>query len=137
MATTQTLVLSLAMGFIMVALVLLCNLFVKYVSGTVLQWIILPALAYGFALGLNAFIQSNTCGSIHIKQLAVGAVSVPAAVLGFLVLTRIPFLRAPIAQILPLKLSGMGEYVALAYYMFWAGMFGEAMAGGLAQSCSK
>jgi hypothetical protein len=139
MATTQTFALSLAMGVIMVTLVMLCNWIVKYtnVSGTLLQWIVLPALAYCIALGLNAIVQSISCGSIRIKQLAVGAVSVPAAVLGFLLLTLIPFVRAPISQILPLKYSDMSDYVALIFYMFWAGMFGEAMAGGLAQSCSK
>ena len=139
MATTQTLALSLGMAIIMVALVVVCNWIVNYakISGTLLQWIVLPALGYCIALGLNTSVQLISCGSIRIKQLAVGALSVPATVLGFLVLTRIPFIRAPISQILPLKYSGMGEYVALAFYMFWAGMFGEAMAGGLAQSCSK
>jgi hypothetical protein len=139
MATTQTLALSLGMGIIMVALVVVCNWAVNYakISGTLLQWIVLPALAYCIALGLNTSIQLISCGTIHIKQLALGAVSVPAAVLGFLLLTLIPFVRAPISQILPLKFRSMGDYGALVFYMFWAGMFGEAMAGGLAQSCSK
>lgn len=139
MATTQTFALSLGMGIIMVALVILFNWVIKYanISGTFVQWIALPTLAYFIALGLNAFVQSISCGAIQIKQLAVGAVSVPAAVLGFLVLTLIPFVRAPISQILPPSYRGMGDYMALGFYMFWAGMFGEAMAGGLAQSCSK
>jgi hypothetical protein len=139
MATTQTFALSLGMGIMMIVLVILCNLIVNQtkVSGTLLQWIALPALAYCIALGLNAIVQLVSCGSIRIKQLAVGAVSVPAAVLGFLVLSLIPFVRAPISQILPQKYSEMSDYVALLFYMFWAGMFGEAMAGGLAQSCSK
>lgn len=139
MATTQTLALSLGMGIIMVAIVVVCNWVVNYtkISGTLLQWIVLPALAYCIALGLNTSVQLISCGSIRIKQLAVGALSVPAAVLGFLVLTLIPFVRLPISQILPLKFRSMGDYIALIFYMFWAGMFGEAMAGGLAQSCAK
>ena len=138
MATTQTFALSLGMGIIMVALVILFNWFINYtnISGTFVQWIALPTFAYLVALGLNTFVQSISCGTIHITQLAVGTVSVPVAVLGFLLLALIPFVRAPIAQALPSKYSAMGDYVALIFYMFWAGMFGEAMAGGLAQSCS-
>jgi hypothetical protein len=139
MATTQTLALSLGMAIIMVALVVVCNWAVNSakVSGTLLQWIVLPALGYCIALGLNTSVQLISCGSIRIKQLAVGALSVPAAVLVFLLLTLIPFVRLPIAQILPQSYRSMGDYLSLIFYMFWAGMFGEAMAGGLAQSCSK
>lgn len=139
MATTQTFALSLGMGIIMVAIVVLLNWLIKYanISGTLIQWFALPTLAYGIALGLNVFVQSVSCDTIQIKQLAVGAVSVPAAVLGFLLISLLPFVRAPISQILPSSYRNNGDYVALIFYMFWAGMFGEAMAGGLAQSCSK
>jgi hypothetical protein len=30
-----------------------------------------------------------------------------------------------------------GGLLAIAFYMFWAGMFGEAIAGGFIQGCPK
>lgn len=105
-------------------------------SQTVLKWLLLPTLGYGIALGLNSGVQQVFCKRLNIKQIAIGSISVPVAILLFLALSMIGFVRAPIEQAIPLAYRyQFGSSMALAFYMFWAGMFGEAIAGGSAQAC--
>ncbi len=105
-------------------------------SENILKWVILPVLGYGIALGLNSLNQYLTCKTILPGQIAIISVTVPIAIFGFLLLTLLPFIRMPIEMAVPTKyVAQYGGVIAVAFYMFWAGMFGEGIAGGFSQSC--
>lgn len=106
------------------------------INGNMLKWFILPTLGYGLTFTLNSFIQRTTCGSTNLAQIAKGSITVPLAMFGFLLLTLLQRVRSPIEISVPAELRAQyGGIFALAFYMFWAGMFGESVAAGLAQSC--
>jgi ABC-type nickel/cobalt efflux system permease component RcnA len=87
-------------------------------------------------LGFNSFIQSITCGSVNIKQIALGSLSVPVAILLGLILSLSSFIRSPVESAFGSKERGAyGLIFAIAFWMFWAGMFGESFSAGFAQSC--
>lgn len=139
MATSTTLGVSLSLGLAMFALVTLLS----WISSTygwnanLLKWAVLPALAYGITLAINSLIQVLSCGSVNIQRIAMSSLFVPGAVLIGLVLTLAGFIRSPIEKAVPLAYRlQYGGMIALAYYSFWAAMFGEAFAGGLAQACN-
>ena len=68
----------------------------------------------------------------------MGSLSIPIAILFFLILSLSSFIRSPVEIAVPsyfrAKYAGI---FAVGFYMFWAGMFGESLASGLAQSCAK
>jgi len=75
-----------------------------------------------------------TCRSVNIKQIAMGSLSVPIAILIGLVFSLSSFIRSPI------EAAFVGSHAmlyAIAFYMFWAGMFGMSIASGFAQSCAS
>ena len=66
----------------------------------------------------------------------MGSLSVPITILLFLLLCLLPFIRSPIEEAVPYKLRDKYAVLfAIAFYMFWAGMFGESLASGFAMSC--
>ncbi len=139
MATSVTVGASVALGLGMFALVVVLSwVSTNYgVHANTLKWIGLPLLAYGITLGVNSLIQYTSCQSVNMKQVAVSALFVPGAVLVGLVLTLLGIVRSPIEKAVPLVYRlQYGGVIALAYYCLWAAMFGEAVAGGFAQSCS-
>jgi hypothetical protein len=70
--------------------------------------------------------------------MALGSLPVLYSILIVLVLTLARIVRSPIAVTVPMSIRiRYGGLFALGFYMFWAGMFGEAFAGGLAQGCPK
>jgi hypothetical protein len=102
----------------------------------ILKWGLLPIFGYGFAFGLNSFTQYVSCGNVNPSQIALGSIPVPVSIFLFLLLSLSGIVRAPIQSAVPLTLRlKYGGIVAITYYMFWAGMFGEAIAGGFSQSC--
>ena len=140
MSTTTTLWISVAIGIALLTITLLIGyLHITYkINGNLLKWIVLPTLGYLITIGLNTFIQSISCGSINIKQIAMGSLTVPIAIIFFLVLSLASWIRSPIESAIPFNLRA--EYagiIAIGFYMFWAGMFGESIASGFAQSCPK
>ncbi len=138
MSSSQILGLSFAMGMSLLAITLLLGWLSNTYSFSenILKWVILPVLGYGIALGLNSLNQYLTCKTIRPGQIAIISVTVPIAIFGFLLLTLLPFIRMPIEMAVPTKyVAQYGGLIALAFYMFWAGMFGEGIAGGFSQSC--
>jgi hypothetical protein len=105
-------------------------------SENIMKWAILPVLAYVFTLGLNAALQAATCKSVKIGELALMSLATPIFVLIAGGLTMLGFVRAPIVSAVPLKVRlTYGGILAVAFYMFWAGMFGGAYVGNVAQNC--
>jgi hypothetical protein len=139
MSTTETLGLSLALGVILFGMTLLFAWMsdVYGVNHTFLKWLVLPTLGYCVALGLNSVTQYVSCnGSVNINQISLGSIPVVISIYTFLLLTLLAFVRAPIQSALSPNLRlKYGTTFSIAFYMFWAGMFGEAVSGGFAQGC--
>ena len=108
--STTILFLSIAVGVSLFTLVILFGfLYSTYkINADLLKWFLLPTFGYGITLGLNAFIQSLTCGSVQIKQIAMGSLTVPIAILFFLLLTLISFVRSPVEAAVP-RAAAAGE----------------------------
>jgi hypothetical protein len=104
----------------------------------VLKWAMLPLLSFGFAIGVNSTINYINCKKVNISQISYSSISVLLSVLLFLLLSTIGFFQSPILSAMPQYLhQKYGYLLVLAFYMFWAGMFGEAIASGFAQSCGQ
>ena len=140
MSTTTTFAISLGIGIALFTLSLLFgHLHLTYNwNANFLKWLVLPTVGYGIAFGLNSFIQSVTCGSVNAKQIAMGSITVPIAIYIFLLMTLSSFIRSPVEKALsPEYRAKYGVMFSIAFYMFWAGMFGESFASGFAQSCPQ
>ncbi len=138
MAASQLLGLSFAMGAaLLTSTVLLGWISIQYSwSANFLKWAVLPALGYAVALGINAATQYISCKTLKIEQIAITSLSIPIAMYVFLLLTLISFIRKPIEMAVPMSYKAQyGGLLAIAFYMFWAGMFGEGLAGGFSQTC--
>ena len=140
MSTTTTFWISIAIGTALFTITLLLGyLNITYnINANLLKWLLLPTLGYGITLGLNTFLQSTMCGKTNIQQIAMGSLTVPIAILLFLILSLSPFIRNPVESAIsyPLR-QKYGGLFAVGFYMFWAGMFGESIASGFAHSCPK
>lgn len=103
-----------------------------------LKWLILPLLSLGFAIGVNSTINYILCKKVNISQISFSSIFVLLSVLFFIGISGIGFLQTPILSAVPQYLQQRyGYLLVLAFYMFWAGMFGEAIASGFAQGCGK
>lgn len=140
MSTTQTLGISFAMGLALFGITMLLGwMHITYGwNANVLKWLLLPTLGYTISFGMNALLQYSSCTSVKVGQIALASLPVGIAVITGLLLTLLPFIRSPITSILTGSTRTLyGGAYAIAFYMFWAGMFGEAIASGMAQSCGK
>jgi hypothetical protein len=138
MPSAQTIGVSAAMGILFFGMTMLFAWLTQTYgwSANLLKWVGLPMIAFGIALGMNAILQYTSCQSIQLFQLLKASSTVLIAVLIALMVTMAGIVRAPIESAVPLayKLKYAGTF-AIAFYMFWAGMFGEALASGFAQVC--
>jgi hypothetical protein len=138
MPSAQTIGVSAAMGIILFGLTVLFAWFSQTYgwSANLLKWVGLPMIGFGIALGLNSILQISSCQTINILQVVKASSSVLVAIILALLVTMAGVIRSPIEAAVPLvyKLKYAGMF-AVAFYMFWAGMFGEALASGFAQVC--
>lgn len=138
MAIGVTIGTSFGMGFLMIALTSLLiwlqtNFNTPFHSW---KWIVLPVLGYLAAVGINSSIQYTSCSQMMVGSLFATSASVPIAIFLFLLLSSIGFVSSPIVSATPLAMRMQyGPMFAVMFYMFWAGMFGEGIAGGLSQIC--
>jgi hypothetical protein len=138
MASGKLLVSSISLGVALATTTLLLAwLSISYgYSQNFLKWTILPVLGYLYTFGLNAGLQTLACGSPQLASIALASLATPFFILIGLSLTLLGVVRAPIASAVPLKMRlNYGGIAALVFYMFWAGMFGEAYVGSTAQTC--
>lgn len=140
MAVAETTGISFAIGILLFATTILFGwLSFEYgLNANVLKWIGLPTFAYVVTLAFNTILQYSSCNKVEMGRVAIVSLFVPVAILLFLGLTMIGLVRAPIEAAVPLqyKLQFAG-LIAVAYYMFWAGLFGESIGAGFVQSCPK
>jgi hypothetical protein len=103
-----------------------------------LKWLVLPLIGFGLALGVNSIINYITCKKVNISQISYSSIFVLVSVLIFIGLSGIGFLQSPILSAVPQYLHpSYGTVLVLAFYMFWAAMFGEGIASGFAQGCGQ
>jgi Na+/H+-dicarboxylate symporter len=103
-----------------------------------LKWLVLPLVSFGLALGVNSTINYITCKKVNISQISYSSIFVLLSVLLFIGISGIGFLQSPILSATPQYLhQNYGYLLVLAFYMFWAGMFGEGIASGFAQGCGQ
>lgn len=101
-----------------------------------LRWFGLPILGYGVTFGFNAGVQLLTCKSMNFGQIASASAFTPGLVLLGLFLTLSGFIRSSIEIAVPLASRiKYGPIIAIAFYMFWAGMFGGALGTGFSLAC--
>lgn len=127
-------------GFLLAMIFPLLYIFVPdYVKSMPLAslLVVVPALSYISGLGLNALSQYIYCNKVNFGQVAVVSTFAPAFVIGFSVLVWfLPFLRSPVESILPLAADNDMKYaMGFAFYLLWAGIYGQNIAAGLLQSC--
>jgi hypothetical protein len=140
MSTEITLISSIAIGIALISIVFLLGWLKDQYALNInfLKWIVLPLIALGFSLGTNSTINFFLCKKVNISQISYGSIFVVLSVILFLGLSSIGFLQSPILSAVPQYLhSNYGYIFVLSFYMFWAGMFGEAIASGFAQSCGQ
>lgn len=99
---------------------------------------IIPILSYLSGLGLNALSQYIYCNKVSLPQIALVSSFAPGFVILFsLFAWFLPFLRSPVESILPLTADGDMRYaLGFAFYLLWAGIYGQNIASGMLQACS-
>jgi hypothetical protein len=127
-------------GFLLAMIFPLLYIFVPtYVKSTPLLCLLLviPVVSYVSGLGLNALSQYINCNKVSMSQVALVSTFAPAFVVGFSLLAYLlPFLRSPVEGILPLTADGDMKYaMGFAFYLLWAGIYGQNIASGMLQAC--
>ncbi len=119
-----------------------CTIAIGYLSKEfgysflVLLWIAMPILAFLVALAINTLTQKVSCPEINVQKVFGNSGFNSIFVLAFLGLAWFSGVRSPIEGVLTfIQDPFVKETVAYGYYMFWAGLFGEAIGAGLAQGC--
>ena len=99
--------------------------------------LVIPVLSYVSGFGLNSLSQYIYCNKISVSQVALVSTFAPAFVIAFSLLVYfLPFLRSPVESILPLTADGdMRFAMGFAFYLLWAGIYGQNIAAGMLQAC--
>lgn len=98
----------------------------------------IPILSYLSGLGLNALSQYIYCNKVNFPQVALVSTFAPAFVLVFVALAwGLPVLRSPVESILPTTADADMRYaIGFAFYLLWAGIYGQNIAAGMLQACT-
>ena len=99
--------------------------------------VVIPVVSYLSGLGLNSLSQYIYCNKVSLPQVALVSLFAPAFVVGFTLLVWfLPFLRSPVESILPGTADlDMRYAMGFAFYLLWAGIYGQNLASGMVQSC--
>ena len=80
--------------------------------------------------------QAIVCKTVEMKQIALISLMIPGAVLISLLLTLLQFVRSPIEVAIPIaQRNAYGSTFAIAFYSFWASMFGNALGSNFITAC--
>jgi hypothetical protein len=129
-------------GFLLAMIFPLMYIFIPdYVKAMPMMSLLLavPFLSYISGLGLNSLSQYIYCNKVSFPQVALVSTFAPAFVVLFTFLVwLLPFLRSPVESILPLTADTDMKYaMGFAFYLLWAGIYGQNIASGMLQSCPK
>lgn len=108
-------------------------------------FVVFPALAFLISLGMNWFLQYLYCGSVNISKIATASVITPVTTLSLTALTFfVPFLKSPIVQLFPEspqesleEATFVKDMYGQAFYLFWAGVYGQTIGSGMISACPK
>lgn len=106
-------------------------------------FLILPLLSFLTSLLIDWFLQYMYCGSVSVSGITMAAAVSPVTTVILNGLAYLlPFIRGPIAQLLPelpqenpeeaLFVRDMWGY---AFYLFWAGVYGQTIGSGMIAAC--
>lgn len=129
---------SIGQGLILFLATTLIGLFASSinVSFSILCYIALPIIAYISSLGLLSAVNYGACGEVSLPLIAKASIFTPGSVIAFLLLSSFTFFQGFVLNVLPMDLrTSFGPVLAVAFYMFWAGMYGGAFGVGFANSC--
>jgi hypothetical protein len=105
-------------------------------SFTALIWIILPFLSYAITFASLAAINHIKCGTINFTLVGTSSIFTLGAVIFFLILSYFSFFQNFIIPVVPVNLQpAYGAIIATAFFMFWAGLYGNAFGYGFVQAC--
>jgi hypothetical protein len=133
---------SLILGILLFSASLIFFYMFPTASSTLIQvflFALLPSLTYLFTLGINSLVQFLSCNTVNIKQVALSSF-VPV---GFLFLFGglayfLPTFLSPIQSAITWMGDSITQYaIAIGFYLFWAGAYGESIAVGMVTSCPK
>lgn len=106
-------------------------------------FVVLPILSFFMSLVINWFLQYMYCGSVSVNGITMASAVSPVATLVLNGLSYLmPFLRNPIKQLLPeLPQESPEEAMFVqdiwgyAFYLFWAGVYGQTIGSGMISAC--
>ena len=138
--STVRIAFGLVHGFLLAMIFPLMYIFVPdYVKAMPMASLLLvvPFISYVSGLGLNALSQYIYCNKVNVPQVAMVSTFAPIFVVLFSSLVwLLPFLRSPVESILPLTADVDMRYaMGFAFYLLWAGIYGQNIAAGMLQAC--
>lgn len=99
----------------------------------------LPLFSYAFTLGINSLVQFLSCNRVSIQQVALASLAPVGFVLAFGSAAHFfPLLQSPVLSAVSwVPDTTTQKAIALGFYLFWGGAYGEAIAAGLVTGCPK
>lgn len=106
-------------------------------------FVVLPIFSFLTSSFTNWFLQYMYCGGVDVSTIFSGAAVSPAMIVGLMGLCYwLPFLRNPVTQLFSeLPPNSLPDAVfareiwGYAFYLFWAGVYGQTLASGMVSSC--
>jgi hypothetical protein len=106
-------------------------------------FVVFPLLAFVLSLFLNWFLQYMYCGAVSVNGITMAAAMSPLTTEVLVVLAYfLPFLKNPILQLLPELPQENPEEATFArdiwgyaFYLFWAGVYGQTIGSGMIAAC--
>jgi hypothetical protein len=124
---------------------LLYFLFPDIVRGvpSLFLFVVFPFLAFLLSLFLNWFLQYMYCGSVSVNGITMAAAMSPLTTEILVALAYfMPFLKNPVLQLLPELPQESPEEATFArdiwgyaFYLFWAGVYGQTIGSGMIAAC--
>jgi len=116
-----------------------------YVQSTpaIFLFVVLPIFSFGSSMLMNWFLQYMYCGSVSASGISIAASMSPLFTFLMMGLAYfLSFLRSPIASLFP-ELPQDNPEEALftrevwgyAFYLFWAGVYGQTIGSGMIAAC--
>ena len=106
-------------------------------------FVIFPLLSFLLSLFLNWFLQYMYCGAVSVNGITIAAAMSPLTTEILVALAYfMPFLKNPVLQLLPeLPQESPEEAIFVrdiwgyAFYLFWAGVYGQTIGSGMISAC--
>lgn len=137
--TTVRISFSLLQGvFLGVMYPLISYYFPTYLQGypLIIFLFVLPWLAFVSSMGINTLLQFIQCQKINMGKVAIASTITPAFSAFFgIIIYWFPFFRKPVEDLVPMDSTSPRDMWGFLFYLFWAGMYGQAVASGLLTSC--